>query len=115
MWHTANLCSGVGQANGRRCASAKRRNSVGICAYCGERGPATEGPDDFTLLVFRNHLWGAHAGSEGGVPPDDALCHWASAMGVSRNSAIIETSQEARSTSVTCVVPGSTASWERGR
>src|SRR5258708_39222401 len=41
--------------------------------------------------------------------------HFVSGMGASRNSVIIEASHSARSTSVTCVVPGSTASWERGR
>ena len=36
-------------------------------------------------------------------------------MGASRNAVAIDSSQSARSTSVTCVVVGSTASWERGR
>ena len=38
-----------------------------------------------------------------------------SPIGISRNSVIIDVSHAARSTSVTCVVPGSTASRARGR
>src|SRR5260221_4090280 len=41
--------------------------------------------------------------------------HVVSGMGASRNAVIIEANHSARSVSVTCVVPGSTASWERGR